>query len=189
MKKKPSNNTPGSGAASDNAEFRRAVADARRIERDYVEPPSKPVAARAKFSRAEEESVLQESLAVDFESTEAGSGESLSFRRDHVSQRMLRRLARGSYAIEDELDLHGMTASEAGVELRKFIASCRSRGVGCVRIVHGKGLGSGPRGPVLKSHANAWLQRSDDVLAFVSARITDGGTGALYVLLKGRPGS
>lgn len=185
MKKKPADSTPNPDAQADSAEFRRAVADASPLKRDYIEAPRNPSVARAKFTRADESSVLHESLEADDESLAAGSGERLSFRRNHVSQRLLRRLARGSYAIEDELDLHGMTVDEAGVALRSFFARCRDHGSGCVRIVHGKGLGSGPRGPVLKSHVNAWLQRRDDVLAFVSARIVDGGTGAVYVLLKG----
>ena len=96
---------------------------------------------------------------------------------------MLRRLRRGEYAIRDELDLHGMTQDEARAALGAFLAEAVSQGQRCVRIIHGKGLGSGHRGPVLKSAVNRWLRRHGDVVAFSSARRNDGGTGALYVLL------
>lgn len=98
----------------------------------------------------------------------------------------MRKLARGNFAVQAEIDLHGMTVSEARPALREFIIESLYRGHTCVRVVHGKGLGSGERGPVLKSGVNGWLRRWDEVLAFVSTRQAHGGTGAIYVLL--RPG-
>ncbi len=83
----------------------------------------------------------------------------------------------------DEIDLHGLTALQAREALRQFLAEAVQRGLGCVRVVHGKGLRSGPRGPVLKHAVNTWLRKVDAVLAFVSAPRRDGGTGAVYVLL------
>ena len=77
---------------------------------------------------------------------------------------MLTRLRRGAYVVDDEIDLHGMTGAEAKAALRKFIAECVDRRLRCVRVVHGKGRRSGPRGPVLKHVVNHWLQRADDVL-------------------------
>jgi DNA-nicking Smr family endonuclease len=79
-----------------------------------------------------------------------------------------------------------MTGAEAKAALRGFIAECVDHRLRCVRVVHGKGRRSGPRGPVLKNVVNHWLQRADDVLAFGSARAVDGGSGAIYVLLKGK---
>ena len=184
MKKKSRDGITGTSPGDHDTEFRRAVAGAKPLKTDYVEPVRRTVSARARFRRADESAVLSESLVADPEHLEAQRGERLSFRRDHVSQRTLRRLARGSFLIEDEIDLHGLTVAEARESIAKFIASSRSRGLRCVRIVHGKGFGSGRRGPVLKSNVNAWLQRWDSVLAFVSARIVDGGTGAVYVLLR-----
>ena len=96
----------------------------------------------------------------------------------------MRKLARGKYAVQAEIDLHGMTVEEARPRLADFIEYNARSGKSCVRVVHGKGLGSGQRGPVLKSSVNRWLRRWDYVLAFVSTRQVDGGTGAIYVLLS-----
>lgn len=111
-------------------------------------------------------------------------GEALSFQRAGVRAQVMRRLRRGLYPIDDELDLHGLSQSAARNELADFIARSRDRGCRCVRIIHGKGYRSGARGPVLKTAVNHWLRLHLDVLAFVSARAIDGGTGAIYVLLR-----
>jgi len=101
-----------------------------------------------------------------------------------VGRRTMRKLARGKYAVQAEIDLHGMTVAEAKPRLADFIDYSVKQGLTCVRIVHGKGLGSGHRGPVLKSAVSRWLRKWESVLAFVSARQVDGGTGAVYVLLQ-----
>jgi DNA-nicking Smr family endonuclease len=108
----------------------------------------------------------------------------LSFRRPGVRDQTLRQLKRGRYPVEDELDLHGLSQAAARDHLAEFIAASRNAGLRCVRIVHGKGYRSGARGPVLKIAVNTWLRRHADVLAFASARVIDGGTGAVYVLLR-----
>jgi DNA-nicking Smr family endonuclease len=110
--------------------------------------------------------------------------EALSFQRAGVRTQVTRRLRRGLYPIDDELDLHGLSQSAARNELADFIARSRDRGCRCVRIIHGKGYRSGARGPVLKTAVNHWLRLDLDVIAFVSARAIDGGTGAMYVLLR-----
>ena len=108
----------------------------------------------------------------------------LSFQRAGVRIQVMRRLRRGLYPIDNELDLHGLTQSAARNQLADFIARSRDGGLRCVRIIHGKGYRSGARGPVLKTAVNLWLRRHMDVMAFVSARAIDGGTGAVYVLLR-----
>jgi DNA-nicking Smr family endonuclease len=108
----------------------------------------------------------------------------LSFRRSGVRDQTLRQLRRGRYPVEDELDLHGLNQAAARDQLAAFIASSSHAGLRCVRVVHGKGYRSGARGPVLKIAVNTWLKRHADVLAFTSARAIDGGTGAVYVLLR-----
>jgi len=128
--------------------------------------------------------VLAESLDADPADLEVETGEELSFRRNGVPETTMRRLRRGLYARRDELDLHGMTQEEARLALLGFLADADHHGLRCVRIVHGKGRGSGDRGPVLKAAVNRWLRRHDAVRAFCSARRSDGGTGALYVLLN-----
>lgn len=138
---------------------------------------------RARFARADDRAVLLESLAMTSDGPELERGDELSFRRPHVGIKVLRDLKRGRYTIQDELDLHGLTAKEARSMLSEFMADALRRDRRCVRIVHGKGLRSGSRGPVLKQKLNQWLPLWQEVLAFTSAPARDGGTGALYVLL------
>ncbi|MBS0367292.1 MAG: Smr/MutS family protein [Proteobacteria bacterium] len=148
-------------------------------------PPRPPRARpRARFARADRAAVLRESLdAVETEPALAG-GEALVFSRPQIQPAVLKRLRRGEYRVQREIDLHGMTVAEGKAELRRFLIQALEDGVHCVRIVHGKGLRSGDRGPVLKMAVSAVLRRTGAVLAFVSARQADGGTGALYVLLE-----
>jgi DNA-nicking Smr family endonuclease len=122
--------------------------------------------------------------AASRENAAAGSA-ALSFHRAGVRVQVMRRLRRGLYPTEDELDLHGLTQTAARDSLADFIARSRDSGRRCVRIVHGKGYRSGARGAVLKTAVDLWLRRHTDVMAFTSARAIDGGTGAVYVLLRG----
>jgi DNA-nicking Smr family endonuclease len=110
--------------------------------------------------------------------------EALSFRRAGVREQTLRRLRRGTFPIDAEIDLHGQIQSRARDDLAEFLGRCRDAGHRCVRVIHGKGYRSGARGPILKSAVNDWLRRNLDVMAFTSARPIDGGTGAVYVLLR-----
>jgi len=163
--------------------FRRVMADAKPIAAAATAPVPRRVVPRARFRAADEREVLRESLEADIDHTEAQSGSGLRFQRQSVGRRTMRKLARGKFSVQGEIDLHGMTVSEASAALHDFIDDSCLLGHGCVRIVHGKGLGSGNRGPVLKHKVDAWLRRWQPVLAFVSARQVDGGTGAIYVLL------
>lgn len=116
---------------------------------------------------------------------ETETGEELSFIRPGLQHRLLRKLRRGHFSIGAELDLHGMTVALAQVELTIFLKQAQARGVRCVRIIHGKGLRSRQGRPVLKFKLERWLRLREEVIAFSSARPVDGGTGAVYVLLKG----
>jgi len=135
----------------------------------------------------DEHAVLRESLGHKT-AWEIGldTGEELSFLRDGISAQTLRKLRRGHWVIQDEIDLHGSTSIEARELLSQFLTHCARRGLRCVRIVHGKGLRSKNREPVLKRKVAGWLMQRDDVLAFCQARRPDGGGGAAVVLLKGR---
>jgi DNA-nicking Smr family endonuclease len=169
----------------DKAVFRKAVSDAKPLREDERVPLQKAKPKpRAKFRRADDAQVLAESLDDDIDTLEHESGGALRFHRQHVGRRTLRKLSRGGFSVQAEIDLHGMTLAEARPRLREFIQYCAEQDRLCVRVVHGKGLGSGERGPVLKSAVNAWLRRWDNVIAFVSTRQVDGGTGAVYVLLQ-----
>ena len=168
-----------------DAEFRRAMSGAKPLKSVERAPHDKPKPkAKARFARADERAVLTESLEDDIDEIEHGSGGTLRFQRQHVGRRTMRKLARGGYSVQDEIDLHGMTLTEAKPRLADFIDYSATQGKLCVRVVHGKGLGSGERGPVLKNAVNRWLRNWDSVLAFVSTRQVDGGTGAIYVLLQ-----
>jgi DNA-nicking Smr family endonuclease len=166
-------------------DFRKAMQGTRRLESEARVPENKPKPKpRARFSKADEQSVLTESLEDDIDTIESGYGAALRFQRQHVGRRTMRKLQRGGFSVQAEIDLHGMTLEEAKPRLADFIEYSASQGKYCVRVVHGKGLGSGDRGPVLKNAVNRWLRKWDNVLAFASARQVDGGTGAVYVLLQ-----
>ena len=118
-----------------------------------------------------------------FEPADSGMGDELSFVRPGVQRSQFRKMRKGQYAIRSELDLHGMNAADARREVAAFLHECRLRGERCVRIIHGKGYNSPNQQPILKSKLNMWLRQCDGVLAFCSAPVNDGGTGAAYVLL------
>jgi len=166
-------------------EFRRAMRGTRRLRAEERAPHARPKPTpKARFTQADEKRALAESLEDDIDTIEHGYGAALHFHRQHVGKRTMRKLQRGGYSVQAEIDLHGMTLDEARPALTDFINYSASQGKLCVRVVHGKGLGSGERGPVLKNAVNRWLRRWDCVLAFVSTRQVDGGTGAVYVLLQ-----
>lgn len=144
------------------------------------------VRARARFTRADRAAVLRESLAPPPADPGVAAGDELVFHRPQVHARVLRRLRRGEYRVQREIDLHGLSVAQAKHALRQFLIEALEEHVHCVRIIHGKGLRSGHRGPVLKGAVSAVLRHSGAVLAYVSARPVDGGTGALYVLLESR---
>ena len=108
------------------------------------------------------------------------------YHRPGLQNSVLRKLRRGQYPVQDELDLHGLTVREAGVRLADFLKSARGQRLSCVRIIHGKGLSSPGKDPVLKPQVARWLRGHEGVLAFTPARRDDGGSGALYVLLRSR---
>jgi DNA-nicking Smr family endonuclease len=132
----------------------------------------------------EERAALAESLGPIDSDDAIESGEELAFLRPGLSPRLLRRLRRGHWTVEASLDLHGMNRAEAAVAVGGFLRRCRARRLGCVRIVHGRGLGSRNREPVLKGKVYHWLKMRDEVLAFSQAPAAHGGSGAVLVLLK-----
>jgi DNA-nicking Smr family endonuclease len=170
----------------DAALFREATRDVRPLAHDRQPLPQVKPPPRARFTRADRLAVLDESLAVTPDDPDLAGGEVAAYARAGVRRSVLQKLRRGQYRIEAELDLHGLTVADAKAALRAFLAGALARGVRCVRIIHGKGLRSGPRGPVLKGTVVGVLRRTSHVLAFVSARAVDGGTGALYALLSPR---
>ena len=147
-------------------------------------PKSPPRPIPAQRLRDDRE-VLNESLS-DQDAWEAGleAGDELNFLRPGLASTTLRKLRRGYWLIQRELDLHGLTVAEARPALVSFLNDCLRDGARCVRIIHGKGLGSKNGEPVLKRKVASWLMQRDEILAFCQARRTEGGGGAAVVLLK-----
>jgi DNA-nicking Smr family endonuclease len=171
----------------DAALFRLAMRGVQPLKaRARAAPARRAARPRARFARAERAAVLRESLGAGTDLYEVQPGDELLYRRPGVPEGVVRSLRRGLYRVEAETDLHGLNAVEATAHLAQFLRAARARGLRCVRVIHGKGLRSGNRGPVLKNTVNALLRRADAVLAFASARPADGGTGATLVLLTHR---
>jgi DNA-nicking Smr family endonuclease len=167
-------------------EFRAAVgavtplAIRQRVEHDR--PPHPPVAHKR---LEDDQQVLIASVSDEFEiDTLLHTDADLSFRRPGIGPDVLRKLRRGEWVIQDHLDLHGLRVDEARELLGQFLREALRRGLRCVRVVHGKGLGSKDRQPVLKGKARVWLAQRDEVIAFCQARPAEGGSGALVVLLR-----
>jgi len=163
--------------------FRNAVSGIRRLHHDKIGPHRRKLKPYPRHRHDDDQAVLRESLTLH-DTADIEVGDELSFSRNGVQNSVIRKLRRGQYRVEAELDLHRLTANQAQKALLEFIIHCKRRHLRCVRIIHGKGLGSKDQRPVLKGRVNQWLQQWDDVLAFSSARPCDGGTGATYVLLR-----
>jgi len=153
------------------------------LKQDKVTPYRKPIAPIPKQRLLDDQRVMEELLAESDETFSFESGDELKFLRSGFSTRLLKKLRRGDYAIQDELDLHGLIAGDAKRETHGFINECARDNVRAVRIVHGKGRNSAGRTPVLKNMLLGWLSKNQYVIAVVSTPANDGGTGAVYVLL------
>lgn len=162
--------------------FRAAIGPVKPIRHDRVTPPLAKPPPIARFTRADEQSVLVESLSDPTIWLE--SGDEVQFCRIGIKSPILRKLKRGQYSVHEEIDLHGLNASEAKQAVFEFLKEARTKRWGCVRIIHGKGKRSYQGLPVLRPKVIKWLQRTDIVIAFCTAAVKDGGTGALYVLLR-----
>jgi len=153
----------------------RGLADVRRAQPEPL-PRQRELDERAALKEAlSDEMDVERLLETD---------EALSFRRHGIGPDVLKRLRRGEWAIQAQVDLHGLRREEARERLAGFLHEAGRQGLRCVRVVHGKGLGSPGREPVLKGKVRAWLVQKKEVLAFTQARAAEGGAGALVVLLS-----
>jgi DNA-nicking Smr family endonuclease len=185
-KQRPTDRIAADDVTADADTFRAAVRDVTPLAQTPTAAglaKPKPRARLRKTAAAAPEHLDEAMPLIGTAEAVTGDG-ALSFQRAGVRIQMMRRLRRGLYPTEDELDLHGLSQTAARDRLADFIAGSRDGGYRCVRIIHGKGYRSGARGPVLKAAVNLWLRRHMDVMAFVSARAIDGGAGAVYVLLR-----
>ncbi|NTV93854.1 MAG: DNA mismatch repair protein MutS [Thiobacillus sp.] len=186
--KKGGNSHPPATAEDDAQAFKDEMAGVEPISphgRVIHDAPRLPPLPLSLF-RDQREVILESMLDPVLWDEDMENDRDTSFVRPGLSRQTLRRLRRGDWHIQAELDLHGLTKVEAKHELAEFLHECKRRGGRCVRIIHGKGLGSHNKVPVLKQHVRHWLTQRDEVLAYVSARPADGGDGAVVVLLKGR---
>jgi len=170
---------------ADAALFKRMVGAVHGIAptgRATLTPPRpQPIPARRQI---DEQAALRESLSDEFDvESLLETDETLSWRRPELGIDVVRKLRRGVWALQGELDLHGLRTDEAREALSEFLRQAHLKGWRCVRVVHGKGLGSPSKTPVLKAKVQRWLVQKNEVLAFVQARPLDGGAGALVVLL------
>ena len=166
--------------------FRAAIGDAIPLAPSGRAAPSRPPPEpSARQRELDEQAALASSLSdeIDVERL-LDTDETLSFRRETVPPEVLAKLRRGHWVVQDQIDLHGLRVDEAREALVGFLVRALKREQRCLRIIHGKGLGSVGREPVLKGKVLKWLVQRDEVLAFCQAPPTDGGSGALIVLLK-----
>lgn len=164
--------------------FREAVADAKPLPPDdKIQVPQRRPKPVARSREADEREVLA-ALVAAIPDGELETGDELEWRIPGVQANVLRKLRRGQYRITREIDLHGLNANDAKPAVALFIHESRQQGLHCVRVIHGKGKGSRTGQSILKQLVGGWLRRHDGVLAYVSARPEDGGTGALLVLLR-----
>ncbi len=173
-------------AAADADLFRREVGEVAplgakpRATLPRTPPPPLPVQ-----TQLDEEAVLHEAISDEFDpEVLLDTDESLSYYRPGVSEEVVRKLRRGAWIVQAQLDLHGMRRDEAREALAEFIRESGKRGLRCLRVIHGKGLGSIGKEPVLKGKVRAWLVQKEEVIAFCQARAHDGGAGAVLVLLQ-----
>lgn len=166
--------------------FRNAIgADAGKV-RPFPEATPPPAAPKpkpsAKMARRDEDDARSEFQRMRLSALDAD--DALAYRREDITPRVLKKLACGDYAAQEELDLHGLPLASAEALLREFLRDCRRHGLGCVRIIHGKGRNSDARLPVLKNMVDGLLRKRADVLAFHSPPTAQGGGGAVLVLLE-----
>jgi len=176
---------PNDDEVDDTRLFQEAVKGVRPVKVTRItHPPKKPKPIPKKLYE-DQRQVLRDSLSDGYiPAHEIESGEELLYLREGQSPIILSKLRRGYWVVQTQIDLHGLIADEARLYVAEFIADCKKRGLRCVRIVHGKGLGSKNREPVLKHKLRSWLMQKDEVLAYAQAKPNDGGSGAVIVLLK-----
>lgn len=174
--------------SDDAALFRAAVGPVREQPAAPLPPARPKPRARARMAERDADQARSEfHRLLDGSGLEAGllAGDSLRYRRQDISPQMLKRLARGQYAAQDELDLHHASVAQAELMLRQFLREAAVHQIGCVRVIHGKGRHADGT-PVLKNLVDRLLRQRADVLAFHSAPAAQGGTGAVLVLLRTR---
>jgi len=168
-------------------EFHKAVGGSTPVKYTERNPTKKPIKKRKPEPAYKEQSHhIAGHENIDTKDRISGD-DTMQHSKSGIQHRLLQKLKRGQIDIEASLDLHGYTVSEAAAALEDFIADCQAQHMRRSMIIHGKGRFSGNDAPILKNQVNQWLRRHSQVLAFHSAQAKDGGTGAVYLLLKMKP--
>jgi DNA-nicking Smr family endonuclease len=176
------NKTQSAAPEDDASLFRSAIGPVRELPQ-AAPPPSKPKPRPTTRMAQRDDDEARSEFRRLLDSPLLLAGDAMRYRREHVPERVLQRLGRGDYAVQDEIDLHRCDAALAETALKRFLKEAHDHGAGCVRIVHGKGLHADDGVPTLKNVVDRLLRHRSDVLAFHSAPATQGGTGAVLVLL------
>ena len=171
-------------AKDDTKLFREHVDGIRPVKQDRIPPHREKRRPIPEQSRRDAAAVMDSLLSDEYDPGDVETGEELLYVRPGLQHAVIRKLRRGQYAIEAELDLHGFIVPQARAALDKFLRDARALGKRCVRIIHGKGRRSEGKLPVLKGKVNVWLRQKNEVMAFCTAIPRDGGAGAVYVLLR-----
>jgi DNA-nicking Smr family endonuclease len=166
--------------------FRTSVGQVSNLrDRNRVEHPVKKPTPEPVQTRLNDKAVLEASLSDEFDVENLlDIDETMSFRRPGIGEDVIKKLRRGEWVPQDKVDLHGLRSDEAREALANFLRRSVRNGVRCVRVIHGKGIGSPDKLPVLKGKVRSWLVQKEEVIAFVQARESQGGAGALMVLLR-----
>ena len=170
---------------ADRELFRRSVGAVKKIRQDRL--PARAPRSTTPAPLPEKTTAatrVEETHSLPMLNSAGLAGAELVFKRPGIQDQLFQKLRKGKVAIERELDLHGLTSTDAQEALGRFLDHCRQHHIRCARIIHGKGRGSREGKPVIKNKLNLWLRKIPLVLAFCPARVCDGGTGAVYVLLK-----
>ena len=166
--------------------FREAVGEVKPLKSTPPLPEKSKPKPVPRQKIADERQVMQDLMNHQWDPASLESGEELQYQRPGLSKADFRRLRKGQFSVRAELDLHGHNAEQAKSAVMSFLNNCLEQQIRCVRIIHGKGLRSSASGPVLKPLVERMLRQRDEILGFSSARPVDGGSGAVYVLLKKR---
>lgn len=164
--------------------FLAAVREVKPLQHDRADLDRQKPDASPRQTISDEQQVMADAMSDEWLDNEIAPEECIEYARSGIQPKLMKRLRRGEIRREAELDLHGLTVDGARRSLNRLLLEARERGWRCLHIIHGKGLRSPGDSPTLKTRLNGWLRQREDVLAFCSAPPRDGGTGAVYVLLK-----
>lgn len=172
-------------AEQDFSSFQEATKGVKPMQNDRIDLYANPENTRPfKDKNHYDDDVSQAHISDEWQSTEVSGEEFIFFARPGLQLKAQKQLRQGKIIIDDHLDLHGLSINEARETLLEFINFAQKQQIRCIRLVHGKGYRSNAQKPVLKNKVNSWLRQHPEILAFSSAQPKDGGTGALYIIIK-----